>query len=79
MAVSKGARYRLRENEDIAFIGSYVLGSGFTLTEEQKDELIGHDPRNAEVIQPYVIGKDLNQRPDCSASQVDHQLPRLAT
>ena len=49
-------------------IGSYVLGLGFTLTEEQKDELIAHGSRNAEVIQPYVIGKDLNQRPDCSAA-----------
>ena len=47
----------------------YVSGLGFTLTDEQKDELIAHDPRNAEVIQPYVIGKDLNQRPDCSASR----------
>ena len=35
----------------------------------RRDELIAHDPRNAEVIQPYVIGKDLNQRPDCSASR----------
>ena len=26
-------------------------------------------PRNADVLQPYVIGKDLNQRPDCSASR----------
>ena len=68
-AVSRGRPKRLRENDDIAFIGSYVLGLGFTLAEDQKDELIAHDPRNAEVIQPYVIGKDLNQRPDCSASR----------
>ena len=50
-------------------MGSIVLGLGFTLTEDQTAELIARDPRNAEVIQPYVIGKDLNQRPDCSASR----------
>ena len=60
---------RLRENEGIAFQGSVVLGSGFTLTPEQADDLIGHDPHNADVLQQYVIGRDLNQRPDCSASR----------
>ena len=65
-----GARpQRLRENEDIAFIGSYVLGLGFTLKEEQKDELVTRNPRNADVIQSYVNGQDLNQRPDCSNSR----------
>jgi hypothetical protein len=61
---------RLRENEGIAFQGSNVLGLGFTLTFEQAQELIARDPRNAEVIEPYVIGKDLNQRPDSSASRM---------
>jgi hypothetical protein len=65
----RGRPYRLGENDNIAFQGSNVLGLGFTLTEDQKDELIARDPRNAEVIQSYVIGKDLNQRPDCSASR----------
>jgi hypothetical protein len=60
---------RLRENEDIAFQGSNVLGLGFTLTAEQAQELIANDRRNTEVVQPYVIGRDLNQRPDCSASR----------
>jgi hypothetical protein len=60
---------RLRENDGVAFIGSYVLGLGFVLTAEQAAELITRDPRNADVLQPYVIGKDLNQRPDCSASR----------
>jgi hypothetical protein len=60
---------RLRENEDIAFQGSNILGLGFTMTAEQARELIARDPRNADVLRPYVIGKDLNQRPDCSASR----------
>jgi Eco57I restriction-modification methylase len=60
---------RLRENGDIAFIGSFVLGTGFILTPDQAEELIARGPRNSDVLQPYVIGKDLNQRPDCSASR----------
>jgi len=64
-----GRPERLAENKSIAFKGAVVLGLGFTLTHEQAGELIRHDPRNAEVIQPYVIGQDLNQRPDCSASR----------
>ena len=65
----RGRPKRLHENDDVAFQGSNILGLGFTLTPEQKDELIAHDPRNADVLQPFVIGKDLNQRPDCSASR----------
>ncbi len=65
----RGRPFRLRENEGIAFIGSYVLGLGFTLSDEQRADLIAADPRNAEVIWRYVIGRDLNQRPDCSASR----------
>jgi len=64
-----GRPFALKENESLAFQGSNVLGIGFTLTHEQAAELIRRDPRNAEAIQPYVIGKDLNQRPDCSASR----------
>jgi hypothetical protein len=65
----KGRPYHLCENDDIAFTGTTVLGPGFILTEYEKDELIARDHRNEEVIQPYVIGRDLNQRPDCSGSR----------
>ena len=59
----------LEENENIAFNGSYVLGLGFIMTEKQARSLIDKDPRNANILQPYIVGKDLNQRPDCSASR----------
>ncbi|NKI41629.1 hypothetical protein HFV08_10330 [Streptomyces sp. LD120] len=52
-----------------AFIGSYVLGKGFILTPEQADDLIQRDPRNRDVLFPYLNGEDLNSRPDCSASR----------
>ena len=64
-----GRPQRLPENDTVAFIGSYVLGLGFTMTQEQAEVLIARDPRNADVLQPYVIGQDLNQRPDSSASR----------
>ncbi|MFG2119704.1 Eco57I restriction-modification methylase domain-containing protein [Streptomyces sp. NPDC048710] len=64
-----GRPQQLAENDGLAFIGSYVLGLGFTLEPEQAAELIKNDPSNADVLAPYVIGKDLNRRPDCSASR----------
>jgi hypothetical protein len=64
----RGRPRPLRENEDTVFQGSNVVGVGFTLELDQGGELIGQG-RNADVVQPYVIGKDLNQRPDCSASR----------
>ncbi|MFJ4946664.1 Eco57I restriction-modification methylase domain-containing protein [Streptomyces albidoflavus] len=64
-----GPPRRLAENNGLAFQGSNVLGLGFTLDADQAAELIRRDPRNAEALAPYVIGKDLNQRPDCSASR----------
>ena len=59
----------LRENDEIVFQGSNVVGVGFMLQFDQGDALIEQDQRNTEVIQSYVVGKDLNQRPDCSASR----------
>lgn len=53
----------LKENENLAFIGSYVLGMGFTLTPAEATALIAKDRRNAEVIQPYIGGEELNSNP----------------
>ena len=60
---------RLAENENIAFSGSNLLGPGFILTYEKKSELVQRDPRNRDVIQPFIVGRDLNQRSDCSPSR----------
>ena len=65
----KGRPARLAENEGIAFQGSIVLGLGFTVTPEEAHALIAEDPRNAQVLFPYVNGADLNRRPDSSASR----------
>ncbi|MDP9444798.1 MAG: hypothetical protein M3P83_10835, partial [Actinomycetota bacterium] len=59
----------LPENDGIAFIGHYVLGSGFLLTWEEAQELLHADPRNTDVVAPFVSGADLNRRPDAGASR----------
>jgi len=64
-----GRPERLPENDNLAFQGHNVLGLGFTLDPAEADALIADDLRNAEVLFPYVIGADLNRRPDCSASR----------
>lgn len=60
----KGRPYRLAENEEIAFQGSNVLGLGFAMPPEEAAALIEKDPRNAQCLRPYVVGQDLNRRPD---------------
>jgi hypothetical protein len=63
----------LKANADKSFIGSYVLGMGFTFDDTDKDgvanpislmhELIAKDPRNAERIFPYIGGEEVNNSP----------------
>ena len=59
----------LVENAGIAFQGTIVLGKGFMLDPELAERLIALDPRNREVLKPYINGKDLNSRPDLSPSR----------
>lgn len=60
---------RLPANSDKSFQGSVILGMGFILTPEEAHELIERDPRNAEVLSPYLTGQDLNSRSDQSPSR----------
>jgi hypothetical protein len=55
---------RLKANEGRAFIGSYVLGMGFVLTHDEAQRMLDADPRNADVIFPYLNGEDLNSDPE---------------
>jgi len=65
---------RLVENAGKAFIGSYLLGMGFTFDDvaatkgeaeslETMQALIAKDPRNAERIKPYIGGEEINNSP----------------
>ena len=64
---------RLSANARNSFVGSYVLGMGFTFDDtDQKgvasplaemQRLIDSDPRNREVIFPYIGGEEVNTSP----------------
>ncbi|MBT0774288.1 hypothetical protein KIH74_35420 [Kineosporia sp. J2-2] len=65
----EGPPRRLNENLGIAFIGCYVLGKGFVLDPSEARAWIADDPRNVEVLFPYLNGEDLNSRHDSSPSR----------
>ncbi|MCH7231608.1 BREX-1 system adenine-specific DNA-methyltransferase PglX [Glycomyces sp. L485] len=65
----RGDVNRLVVNQDQSFIGSYVLGMGFTLDPIDAQALIEKDQKNTGILFPYLNGQDLNQRPDGSASR----------
>jgi hypothetical protein len=53
----------LGANAGKSFVGSYVLGMGFTLTPEQREALVRKNPKNAERIFPYIGGEEVNTSP----------------
>ncbi len=66
---AEGKPYRLFANAGKSFMGSIVLGMGFVLEPEEALALIAKDPRNRDVLFPYLNGEDLNSRPDQSPSR----------
>lgn len=60
---------QLSQNSGKAFIGSYVLGLGYILSKDEKQEMIGFDMKNLEVIFPYLSGDDINSDPLQSPSR----------
>jgi hypothetical protein len=64
-----GNPFPLKQNSGRSFVGSYVLGMGFILTPEEASELLLKDPRNKDVIFPYLSGDDLNNDPEQKSSR----------
>ncbi|MEU3212519.1 DNA methyltransferase [Nocardiopsis alba] len=60
---------QLAENLGIAFQGCITLGMGFVLEPDEATAWISANPRNQEVLFPYLNGEDLNSRPDNSPSR----------
>ena len=60
---------RLSANQNKTFKGHNVYGTGFILTPEEAQALIEKDPRNKDVLFPYLNGQDLNNNPDQSPSR----------
>lgn len=50
-------------NAEKSFIGVFVRGMGFVLDPGEAQTLIAKNPKNAEVIRPYLNGEDLNTHP----------------
>jgi hypothetical protein len=50
-------------------MGSVVLGKGFLISPKEAERLIIKDPRNKEVLFPYLTGDDLNNHPEHLASR----------
>ncbi len=79
-----GRPQRLRENDGIAYMGSIILGSGFVIAPDTAAVLLSEEPRNKDILLPYITGADLNRQPDTSASRWvinfhDWPLERAAT
>ncbi len=64
---------RLKANAGKSFVGSYVLGMGFTFDDTDRKgvatplvemrRLVEEDPRNRDVIFPYIGGEEINTSP----------------
>lgn len=65
---------RLEANAGLSFIGSYVLGMGFTFDDTDRkgvanpislmEQMIRKDPRNDDRIFPYIGGDEVNEDPE---------------
>lgn len=55
---------KLEQNSNLSFVGSFVLGLGFLMTEECARKMIQSDEKNKEVLYPYLNGEDLNTNSD---------------
>ncbi len=67
--VVRGKPHRLVANEEKSFIGSYVLGLGFVLSPTEAQALVKKDPKNSNVLFPYLNGDDLNSSIDQAPSR----------
>ena len=59
-----GNPVKLKQNAGKSFQGSIVLGKGFVLEPEEAQRLIELEPKNKEVLFPYLNGQDLNNEVD---------------
>jgi hypothetical protein len=64
-----GPAHPLKANTGLSFQGPIVLGMGFVLTPEKAEALTQKDPRNRDVLFPYLNGEDLNSSPLHSPSR----------
>ncbi len=68
-AAVEGDPYRLAANAGKSHMGTNVVGMGFFLTPKEAQALIEKDPRNKDVLFPYLNGQDLNTHPEQKPSR----------
>lgn len=60
---------KLSANANQSYIGSYVLGLGFTMSEDEARRYISKNVKNSDVLFPYLSGDDLNSSPTQAPSR----------
>jgi len=68
-ADNTGTPHPLFLNEGKSFQGSIVLGKGFILEPNEAINITKQNPKNKEVIFPYLNGDDLNNNPEQNPSR----------
>src|SRR5690606_6840993 len=61
--IPKAAAEALLANRGLASNGFNVVGRGFVLEADEAQRLLDAEPRHAEVVRPYLNGRDLAARP----------------
>jgi hypothetical protein len=54
---------RLCANSGFASQGGVLLGEGFILSPDERDQLVAANPENALLIEPYIGGQEVNSNP----------------
>lgn len=65
----EGTPKGLIENYNLSYQGVIIVGQGFVLEPHEALDWIDKEPKLAEVVRPYLGGKDLNNKPDFTASR----------
>jgi len=63
-AAERPSPTRLVANHGLASKGFDIGGLGFTLSRDEREDLVARDPKNASRIFPYVGGEDVNSSPE---------------
>jgi len=59
----------LPANAGFAMVGCFLRGEGFILSPEEAARLLEAHPNEVEVVRPFVVGNDLNSRPEQAPSR----------
>ena len=60
---SLGDPFRLKQNVNLGFQGTIILGIGFAITPDEAHDLVKRNPKNRDVLFRYLNGRDLNTNP----------------